>query len=1005
MAGFGSSIKLNGESEYRRALNQINQSLKEVGSEMKVVSASFDKNDKSSQAMAQKTDILNKKLEEQKNKLSILTQKYNEMNDTYGKNSTAQKELTAQLTKEKAKLDEIGSTLGKTSKEYQNQQKIIDSLEDKQVQYNNAVSKAKTEMNLAQAEINKTTKELKELGEEEKKVNKNTKESSEGFTVFKGVLANLGAKAITSAIGGLKKLGGAILSVKKQAIESYASYEQLVGGVDTLFKSSSKTVQQYANVAYKTAGISANQYMEQVTSFSASLLQSLGGDTKKASEYANRAIIDMSDNANKMGTSMESLTMAYQSFSRGQYQLLDNLKLGYGGTKTEMQRLISDASKLKDVQKELGVTVDSSSLSFGNIVNAISVMQKKMDIAGTTSKEASSTIEGSVNSMKASWQNLLTGLADGNQEIGPLIDNFINSVATAWENLKPRIKQTVDGIKQAISEIWSKRGDIKKEIPELEPIINAMEWIINNKELVIGSITAIIGAMAVGKVATFVNTMVTLGTTLAGIPAVAGLCSSAMTMLGTAFTFMTGPIGIAIATVGALVGAFVVLWNKSEGFRNFWKGLWDGLKDVVSKAVDKIVSVFNKVVDFIKNNWQGLLLLIVNPFAGAFKLLYDNCEGFRNFWSNLWEGVKTTFSNIVDAITNAFNSFVDYLASIPERISEFIQNAVTFFQELPYKIGYAIGLTLGYIIKFGEDAINWVTTVVPNIIDGIVNFFKELPSKIWEWLVNTYNKVSEWGNNVKDKAIEVGTDFINNIIDFFSQLPSKIWNWLVNAYTNITNFGSQVINKAIEIGRTFIQNMINYISQLPSKIWNFLTQTIDKVKTFTTNMVTKAKEGAKNTFNAIVDTLKNLPNRMLDIGKNIVEGLWNGIKGMGSWIKDKIKDFSKGIVDGMKKALGIHSPSRVFKEAVGKNIALGIGEGFTDEMKNVTSDMQDAIPTNFDLNGSYGALNSSNGTNVLSNYNSLVEAFTNALQGMKIELDDEEVGSFVKKTVEDAIYS
>ena len=979
MAGFGSSIKLTGESEYQRALRQINQSLKEVGSEMKLVSSSFDKNDKSTQAMAQKSEVLNKALEQQQAKLGVLTKKYNELNNTYGKNSQAQKELTSELTKEKAKLDEIGSTLGKTSKEYQDQLKVVDDLENKQVQYNNAISKAKTEMNQAQAEVNKTTKELNELGKVEDDVNKKTKATGDGFTVFKGVLANLGAKAITSAVSGLKSLGGAILSVKKQAIESYASYEQLVGGVDTLFKNSSKTVQKYANEAYKTAGLSANQYMEQVTSFSASLIQSLGGDTKKASEYGNRAIIDMSDNASKMGTSMESLTMAYQSFSRGQYQLLDNLKLGYGGTKTEMQRLISDASKLKDVQKELGVTVDSSSLSFGNIVNAISVMQKKMDIAGTTSKEASSTIEGSVNSMKASWQNLLTGLADGNQEIGPLIDKFIDSVGTAWENLKPRIKQTVDGIKQAISEIWSKRGDIKKEIPELEPIINAMEWIINNKELVIGSITAIIGAMAVGKVATFVNTMVTLGTTLAGIPAIAGLCSSAMTMLGTAFTFMTGPIGIAIATIGALVGAFVVLWNKSEGFRNFWKGLWNGIKEGVASAGEKIVSAFNNVVEFFKS--------------------------FKDFWSNLWEGVKTTFSNIVDAITNAFNSFVDYLASIPEKINEFIQNAITFFQELPYKIGYVIGLTLGYIIKFGEDAINWVTTVVPQIIDGIVNFFKELPSKIWEWLVNTYNKVSEWGNNVKNKAIEVGTDFINNIIDFFSQLPSKIWNWLVNAYTNITNFGSQAINKAIEIGRTFIQNMINFISQLPSKIWNFLSQTIDKVKTFTTNMVTKAKEGAKNTFNAIVDTLKNLPNRMLDIGKNIVEGLWNGIKGMGSWIKDKIKDFSKGIVDGMKKALGIHSPSRVFRDEVGKYLAEGIGVGFTDEMKNVTSDMQDAIPTNFDLNGSYGALNSSNGTNVLSNYNSLVEAFTNALQGMKIELDDEEVGSFVKKTVEDAIYT
>ena len=321
MAGFGSSIKLEGESEYQRALKQINQSLREVGSEMKIVSSSFDKNDKSAQAMAQRSDVLNKKLEEQKNKLSVLTQKYNEMNNTYGKNSTAQKELTAELTKEKAKLEEIGNTLGKTSKEYQDQQKVVDGLENKQVQYNNAVSKAKTEMNSAQAEVNKTTKELDNLGKEEDDVTKKTKDVGDGFTVFKGILANLGTQAINSAINGLKTMGSALINVGKQAIESYADYEQLVGGVDTLFKESSKTVQEYANNAYKTAGLSANEYMDTVTSFSASLISSLGGDTKKASDYANRAIIDMSDNANKMGTDMSMIQNAYQGFAKQNYTI------------------------------------------------------------------------------------------------------------------------------------------------------------------------------------------------------------------------------------------------------------------------------------------------------------------------------------------------------------------------------------------------------------------------------------------------------------------------------------------------------------------------------------------------------------------------------------------------------------------------------------------------------------------------------------------------------------
>ena len=323
MAGFGSSIKLDGESEYQRALKQINQSLREVSSEMKVVSSSFDKNDKSTQAMAQKSDVLNKKLEEQKNKLSVLTTKYNEMNATYGKNSQAQKELTTELTKEKAKLDEIGNTLGKTSKEYQDQQKVVEGLENKQVQYNNAVSKAKTEMNQAQAEVNKTTKELDELGKEEADVTKKTKDVGDGFTVFKGILANLGTQAINGAINGLKSMGSALINVGKQAISSYADYEQLVGGVETLFKDSAPIVQKYASEAYKTAGVSANEYMETVTSFSASLLQSLGGDTQKAAEYSNRALVDMSDNANKMGTDMSMIQNAYQGFAKQNYTMLD----------------------------------------------------------------------------------------------------------------------------------------------------------------------------------------------------------------------------------------------------------------------------------------------------------------------------------------------------------------------------------------------------------------------------------------------------------------------------------------------------------------------------------------------------------------------------------------------------------------------------------------------------------------------------------------------------------
>lgn len=266
---------------------------------------------------------------------------------------------------------------------------------------------------------------------------------------FSKVLATGGKIALAASAAVATGIG----IITKQAVSNYAEYEQLVGGVETLFKGSADKVMQYASEAYATAGMSANDYMTNVTSFSASLLQSLGGDTEKAAEVANRAMIDMSDNANKMGTNMEAITNAYQGFAKQNYTMLDNLKLGYGGTKSEMERLIADSAALTDVQKELGITVDANDMSFGNIVNAISVMQAHMGIAGTTSSEALGTISGSLNMTKAAWDNLLTGIANPDADLGKLIGDLVTSASAAVENLLPVVQQALIGVTQFIGEV------------------------------------------------------------------------------------------------------------------------------------------------------------------------------------------------------------------------------------------------------------------------------------------------------------------------------------------------------------------------------------------------------------------------------------------------------------------------------------------------------------------------------------------------------------------------
>lgn len=280
-------------------------------------------------------------------------------------------------------------------------------------------------------------------------VDKGFSETSSKAETLAGKLK--GGLATAAKVGGaaIVAAGAAAVAITKQAVENYGEYEQLVGGVETLFKSSADTVMQYAANAYQTAGMSANEYMTTVTAFSASLLQSMGGDTDAAAEKANLAITDMSDNANKMGSSMESIQNAYSGFAKQNYTMLDNLKLGYGGTKEEMQRLLDDANALNAAQGNYtNYTIDS----YADIVDAIHTVQTEMGITGTTQLEASTTIQGSIASMKAAYDNFITGLGDENADMAELITNLLGSTVTVAENLLPVVERILENIGVVVQE-------------------------------------------------------------------------------------------------------------------------------------------------------------------------------------------------------------------------------------------------------------------------------------------------------------------------------------------------------------------------------------------------------------------------------------------------------------------------------------------------------------------------------------------------------------------------
>ena len=406
----GPKIGVDGEKEYRQQISQIIQQSKTLASEMKLVSASFTAATSAQDKNAKTAAVLNKQIATQRQYIAALAAQAGKAAATYGTNSVQAQKYEEQLNKARAKLLEMQHALQDTEHGVEDLGKEMDNGGQKALSFGDLVKS-----NLASEAI---------IG---------------------------GVKLMASAI---KEAAEALVDLSKQAIQGFAEQEQLIGGVDTLFKESSKQVQQYANEAYKTAGLSANEYMQTVTSFSASLLQSLGGDTAKAAAYADRAVTDMSDNANKMGTDMASIQNAYQGFAKQNYTMLDNLKLGYGGTKSEMERLVAEAAAMTEEQKKLNVAVDAGDLSFGNIVNAISVVQEHLGIAGTTATEAATTIEGSAKAMKSAWQNLVTGMANENLDLSALIENFVESVQTFLDdNLIPRIQTMIPRMVEALTQL------------------------------------------------------------------------------------------------------------------------------------------------------------------------------------------------------------------------------------------------------------------------------------------------------------------------------------------------------------------------------------------------------------------------------------------------------------------------------------------------------------------------------------------------------------------------
>lgn len=615
-------------------------------------------------------------------------------------------------------------------------------------------------------------------------------------------------------------IGKAITASVKSAISEGSALEQSIGGIETLFKSSAGTMEQYAKDAYRTAGLSANEYMEQATSFAAGLIASTGGNTAKAADIANQALIDMSDNANKMGTNMEDLQNAYQGFAKQNYTMLDNLKLGYGGTKEEMERLLSDAEKLT------GVHYDISNL--GDVYNAIHAIQENLDITGTTSKEASETFSGSFAAMKASAQNLLGYMATGmTEDVGQGMMDLLDTASTfLFGNAIPMVGRFVEqipsvliqGLNILVNRIREGGSDaalegvggflesMSESLPALVAAVARLagaagQWVIDHiddfKEIgkrcidaFISSISAEIGlsteaqeslktmlngllkvfaAVKIGSAVTkFIQPVMTafgkFGKVLTPITEAFKAAGGGLAGLKAGFGAIVSPIGIASAAVGVLVGAFAHLWTTNEGFRDAIGGIWNQIKDTFQGVCDGIVERlnalgfnFSDILDVISSLWDGFCQIMAPIFEGAFQWIADTFQTAVDIIFDVWDTFAALFSGDWGGVWGGVESL----------FSDIWDGLVSYFSNI---LDTIIGLADVFLGWFGTDwetAWNTVSSFVSGIWDGISSAITGAWDGICSWLQQT-------GTNVFNAITQPFRDAYNTAVGWYNSL-NDLW--------------------------------------------------------------------------------------------------------------------------------------------------------------------------------------------------------------------------------------
>lgn len=436
-----------------------------------------------------------------------------------------------------------------------------------------------------------------------------------------------------------------------------------------------------------------------------------------------------------------------------------------------------------------------------------------------------------------------------------------------------------------------------------------------------------------------------------------GFCS----LLAPIFEGVFNQVSVILGSVlDALTGIFDVFIGI---FTGNWDQAWQGVKEIFGAVWDLIKGTFE--------SWTMAFKGIADTVLGWFGTTWDETwTNIKQFFVDTWNGITTFFSNVINAIKTAVSNFIttiiNFFAQLPTNIANFITNAynsvvtwvsnmvakaremgqnflnavVSFFTNLPYKVGYFIGNTLTNIVLWVGNMVAKAREMGTNFINNVVSFFTQLPGKVLQFITSAFNNVQTWATNMVNKAREMGTNFINNVVSFFTQLPGKVLQFITSALNNVQMWATNMVNKAREMGTNFINNVVSFMQQLPGKIKQYLDSAINNLKTWVTQMGQKGKEAVQSLINNVMSAASGIASKVMSIGTDIVTGVWNGIKNAAGWFTDQVKSFFSGIVDGVKDALGIGSPSKVFRDEIGRWLPPGVVQGFEAAMPSAMKAIQ-----------------------------------------------------------------